>query len=75
MGNLKSRVSEKREQKLINKEREKERIRIHKEMIKKNDESLREEKIAPSDAFISLQNINKIYPNHVQAVYDFQIAA
>ena len=73
MGNLKSRVSEKREQKLIEKEREKERIRIHKEMIKKNDESLREEKIAPSDAFISLQNINKIYPNHVQAVYDFNL--
>ena len=73
MGNLKTRVQEKREQKLILKEREKERIRIHKEMIKKNDESLREEKIAPSDAFISLQNINKIYPNHVQAVYDFNL--
>ena len=73
MGNLKTRLQEKREQKLILKEQEKERIRIHKEMVKKNDESLREEKIAPSDAFISLQNINKIYPNHVQAVYDFNL--
>ena len=73
MENLKKNSQEKREQKLIAKEKEKERIRIHKDMIRRNDESLREEKVAPSDAFISLQNINKIYPNHVQAVYDFNL--
>ncbi|MBQ9124421.1 MAG: sn-glycerol-3-phosphate ABC transporter ATP-binding protein UgpC [Acholeplasmatales bacterium] len=31
------------------------------------------EKIAPKDSFISLQHINKIYSNHVQAVYDFNL--
>jgi len=30
-------------------------------------------KIAPKDAIISLQNVNKIYPNFVQAVFDFSL--
>ncbi len=33
----------------------------------------RKPKKAPSDAYISLQNINKIYDNLVQAVYDFNL--
>ncbi|MCR4561862.1 MAG: ATP-binding cassette domain-containing protein [Bacilli bacterium] len=32
-----------------------------------------EEKVAPENVCISLQHINKIYPNHVQAVYDFNL--
>lgn len=33
----------------------------------------KERKIAPKDSFISLQHINKIYDNKVQAVYDFNL--
>ena len=33
----------------------------------------RKPKIAPKDSFISIQNINKIYDNLVQAVYDFSL--
>ena len=36
-------------------------------------ESLLQDKVAPLDAFISLQNVNKIYPNRVQAVFDFNL--
>ena len=30
-------------------------------------------KVAPEDAFISLQHIDKVYPNKVQAVFDFNL--
>ncbi|MBR4378553.1 MAG: ATP-binding cassette domain-containing protein [Bacilli bacterium] len=42
-------------------------------MIKAQKASLREDKTAPNDVFISLQHINKIYPNRVQAVFDFNL--
>ena len=57
------------EEKILSKKREV----VYKEMIKAQSESLKEEKIAPSDSFISLQHINKIYPNRVQAVFDFNL--
>ena len=52
---------------------QKERERVHKEMLKKADALRKEDKIAPENVFVSLQHINKIYPNHVQAVYDFNL--
>ena len=69
--------SEKRE--LIKKERKeqetinKERIKHHKDVLKKAKLSEFEEKQCSSDAYISLQHVDKIYPNHVQAVYDFNL--
>ena len=30
-------------------------------------------KLAPLDSFVSLQHIDKVYPNNVQAVYDFNL--
>ena len=30
-------------------------------------------KLAPHDSFVSLQHIDKVYPNNVQAVYDFNL--
>lgn len=66
-------MKEKRDEKLVNKLKEKERISIHKEMIKKEKLSVNENKVAPIDSFISLQHVNKIYDNHVQAVYDFNL--
>lgn len=58
-----------KEEKIILKERE----RVHKDMIHKADILRKEDKIAPEGAFVSLKHINKIYPNHVQAVYDFNL--
>ena len=58
-----------KEEKIILKERE----RVHKEMLKKAEVLRKEDKIAPEGAFVSLRQINKIYPNHVQAVYDFNL--
>ena len=58
-----------KEEKIVLKERE----RVHKEMLKKADVLRKEDKIAPEGAFVSLQHINKIYPNHVQAVYAFNL--
>ena len=57
------------EEKILSKKREV----VYKEMIKEQKASLREEKNAPKDVFISLQHINKIYPNRVQAVFDFNL--
>jgi len=56
-------------EKILSKKREV----VYREMIQAQRESLREEKTAPTDSFISLQHINKIYPNRVQAVYDFNL--
>lgn len=43
------------------------------EMIEKEEERRKEPKIAPENAYISLQGINKVYENFVQAVYDFNL--
>ena len=60
---------DKKNKKLLEKKRE----QIHKEMLLNSYISRKEPKIAPKDVCISLKNINKIYPNHVQAVYDFNL--
>ena len=51
----------------------KERNKIYNDMVKYEKEHAKEEKIAPKDSFISLQHINKIYSNRVQAVFDFNL--
>jgi len=45
----------------------------HKEVIEEEKRNRLLEKIAPTGSFISLQHLNKIYSNHVQAVYDFNL--
>ena len=52
---------------------EKQREEYHKELIKEEEENAEKEKVAPEGYFLSLQHINKIYDNHVQAVYDFNL--
>ena len=64
---------EKRNEKIKQKALEKKRIRIHDRMNAYEKKHKRERKIAPKDSFISLQHINKIYDNHVQAVFDFNL--
>ena len=62
-------IEKEREERLLSKKREV----VYRKMIKQQKESLNEEKVAPIDSFISLQHINKIYPNRVQAVFDFNL--
>ena len=52
---------------------EKQREVHHRELVKKQDLSLANVPPYEGDAFIALQHVNKIYPNHVQAVYDFNL--
>ncbi len=52
---------------------EKKRERVYKEMIEYQNKHRLEPKVAPEDSFISLQHINKIYGNRVQAVFDFNL--
>ena len=52
---------------------DKKRELYHKELVKKQDENIANLTEYQGGAFISLQHINKIYPNHVQAVYDFNL--
>lgn len=59
--------------KLKEKQLEKRRNRIYNEMIDYQKRNMRKLKHAPQDAYISLRNINKIYDNKVQAVYDFNL--
>ena len=61
--------TEKIQQKAVQEQKE----RIHRNMVAYEKRHKRERKIAPKDSFISLQHINKIYDNHVQAVYDFNL--
>lgn len=55
-------------------EENKAREKVHKEMLKAEKESLKEPKVCPNDDFLVLSNVNKIYDNHVQAVYDFSLS-
>ncbi len=64
---------EKKEAKIKSKAILDQRIRTHNDMLQYEKKHKRERKIAPKDSFISLQHINKIYDNHVQAVYDFNL--
>ena len=61
---------EKEQVRLVNKNRE----LHHKELLKEEKKSHQKSKVAPSDDIIILKNVNKIYPNHVQAVYNFDLS-
>ena len=70
----------KEEQKQLEREQERQeradrrkREIVYKKMIAAQKVALREDKVAPEDSYISLQHINKIYPNAVQAVFDFNL--
>ena len=65
---LKKSFAEKKEKKEKNKAREK----YHKEVLSEEKKRQTEEKDIPS-SYISLRHINKIYDNHIQAVYDFNL--
>ena len=52
---------------------DKQRELHHKELVLQQDQNIKNMGEYEGDAFISLQHINKIYPNHVQAVYDFNL--
>ena len=53
---------------------EKKRLeKIHEDMRFMDLENRKRIKIAPEDCCISLQHINKIYPNDIQAVFDFSL--
>ena len=58
----------------VQKEQEKENIRIYKDMVKSEKESLSHYKETPSDDFLILEHVNKIYDNYVQAVFDFNLS-
>jgi len=45
---------------------EEQRTRVYNQMVAAQKRSKKQKKIAPKEAYISLQNINKIYPNKVQ---------
>lgn len=47
--------------------------KMHEDMLRAQDQIKEEDKIAPEGAYISLRNINKVYDNHVQAVFDFNL--
>src|SRR5574344_1933126 len=49
------------------------RTRTYNDMVAYEKKHKKERKVAPRDEFISLQHINKIYDNKVQAVYDFNL--
>ena len=52
---------------------DKKRELYHKELVRKQNENIANLQEYEGDTFISLQHINKIYPNHVQAVFDFNL--
>ena len=66
---LRKQAQEKKEAKAL----EKQRARIHQELNAYQKKHKKAKKVSPKDAYISLQHINKIYDNHVQAVYDFNL--
>ncbi|MCH5180953.1 MAG: ATP-binding cassette domain-containing protein [Erysipelotrichales bacterium] len=74
---LKEKKKLKREQEKLQEKEEarlqREREEIYRKTIAFQKESQKQEKIAPKDSFISLQHINKIYGNRVQAVFDFNL--
>ncbi len=66
---IRKQVQERKEAKAL----EKQRARIHEELDAYQKKRKKAKKVSPKDSYISLQHINKIYDNHVQAVYDFNL--
>ena len=66
---LLDKLKQEKEEKALQKEREK----FHKKILAEEKKRSKEEKNDTSGAFLSLKHINKIYDNHVQAVFDFNL--
>ena len=62
-----------RQAKLKERYDEKQRDLVWQQMTAMERENRKKEKIAPDNYIISLQHVNKIYSNHVQAVFDFNL--
>lgn len=62
-----------KEEKLKKKAEAKRAEKIHLEMVEQQILSRKSAKKAPENICISFQHINKIYPNHKQAVFDFNL--
>lgn len=67
--NFKDKQLSKKSKKIIEKEKE----NYHKEVLKEEKARRNEVRESPEGAYISLKNVNKIYDNHVQAVFDFNL--
>ena len=70
---LKKKILEKLKQEKEEKALQKEREKFHKKILAEEKKRSKEEKNDTSGAFLSLKHINKIYDNHVQAVFDFNL--
>ena len=70
---LKRKILEKLKQEKEEKALQKEREKFHKKILAEEKKRSKEEKSDTSGAFLSLKHINKIYDNHVQAVFDFNL--
>ena len=70
---LKKKILEKLKQEKEEKALQKEREKFHKKILAEEKKRSKEEKSDTSGAFLSLKHINKIYDNHVQAVFDFNL--
>ena len=62
-----------KEKKLKEKQLLAQRTRIYNEMVEHQNINRKKIKHAPDNAYICLRNINKIYDNKVQAVYNFSL--
>ena len=70
---LKRKILDKLKQEKEEKALQKEREKFHKKILAEEKKRSKEEKNDTSGAFLSLKHINKIYDNHVQAVFDFNL--
>ena len=70
---LKKKILEKLKQEKEEKALQKEREKFHKKILAEEKKRSKEEKSDTSGAFLSLKHVNKIYDNHVQAVFDFNL--
>ena len=70
---LKKKILDKLKQEKEEKALQKEREKFHKKILAEEKKRSKEEKSDTSGAFLSLKHINKIYDNHVQAVFDFNL--
>lgn len=64
---------ENREKKLKEKQLLRQRTRVYNDLVIKQKINLKKIKYPENNVFISLKNVNKIYDNKVQAVYDFNL--
>lgn len=63
----------KKQERIRQKALQEQRERVYRATVAYEKKHKKERKIAPKDSFISLQHINKIYDNRVQAVFDFNL--